>query len=86
MLVKILDADPEFVDSLKLATGASTGSKAYVYAAERHADLRAQIVDLHSQNAALRRRLELALRTIQGARSAAALLLDHTGQLDFPDN
>ncbi|WP_413469791.1 hypothetical protein, partial [Pseudomonas congelans] len=66
MLVKILDADPDFVESLKRSTGASTASKAYVYAAERHADLRAQIGDLHSQNAALNLRLELALRTIEG--------------------
>lgn len=85
MLVKILDADPDFVDSLKLSTGASTASKAYAYAAEHHADLRAQIGDLHSQNAALSRRLELALRTIDGARSAAALLLEKTSQRDLLD-
>lgn len=42
--------------------------------------LRAQIGDLVSENASLKRRLDSALRTIEGARSAAAVLLDRTAQ------
>lgn len=85
MLIKILDADAEFVERLKRNTGCTTASKAYVYAAENHELLRAQVGDLVSEVAALKRRLDTAHRTIEGARSAAHLLLEHTAQRDMLD-
>ncbi|WP_350600659.1 hypothetical protein [Pseudomonas sp. 65/3-MNA-CIBAN-0223] len=83
MLVKILDADDQFVDALKSQTGCTTASKAYVHAAEHYEPLRAQVGDLLSEIAALRRRLSVANQTIEGARSAASALLDRVGQSDL---
>lgn len=83
MLVKILDADGAFVEALKVQTGEKTASKAYQRAAHDYEPLRAQVGDLLAENAALRRKVLIANQVIEGARSAAALLLDKTSQQDF---
>lgn len=85
MLIKILDADPVFVEQLKASTGATTASKAYLYAAENHQLLRAQVGDLLSEVASLKRQLQVKARVIEQARSAAAALLDKTSQGDMID-
>ena len=80
MLVKILDADPEFVQTLKSQTGANTASKAYAHAAEcygMYVNANALAVLEIDRLTAKVASLEA---TIEGARSAAALLLDRTAQ------
>jgi hypothetical protein len=83
MLVKILDADPDFVESLKNQTRTNTASKAFVYAAERYESLNSTIEDLKRRIHLLELRHDVALSVIEGARSAAALLLDRTSQADL---
>lgn len=83
MLIKITDADPDFVEALKISTGTSTGSKAYAYAAERHGTLCRMIDDLRIQNDRLKSDLSRSRAVIEGARSAAAVLLEKTGQADL---
>ncbi|OSN64801.1 MULTISPECIES: hypothetical protein [Pseudomonas syringae group] len=85
MLVKILDADPEFVEALKSQTGTTTASKAFVHAADRYQHLRVKIDDQRILIESLTSDLARANRVIEGARSAAALLLEKTGQLDLLD-
>jgi hypothetical protein len=80
MLVKILDADPDFVEALKNQTRQNTGSKAYAKAAFEYQLMRVKIADLERQIEDLDRRHDVALAVIENARSAAALLLDRTAQ------
>lgn len=80
MLVKILDADLEFVTNLKRMTGAGTASKAYVFAAEQFPFLQAQIDQMYTENYNLTRQLAQANQVIDQARSAAKLLLEHASQ------
>lgn len=81
MLIKF-DADQETVDRLKLHTGERVASKAYKFAAEDAPDLAAEIRDLRriveDRNLEIRR----LKAVIEQARSAAALLLEKTGQAD----
>ncbi|WP_122669807.1 hypothetical protein [Pseudomonas viridiflava] len=86
MLVKILDANPEFVEALKSQTGTTTASKAFAYAADRYQHLRCEIWDQAVLIESLTSDLAKANRVIEGARTAAALLLEKTGQLDLLDN
>lgn len=83
MLIKITDADDRFVEKLKTATRTSTGSKAYAKAAADY-DYLVKTVDWQKGEIA---RLEELIRVrdqvIEGARSAAALLLEKTGQADL---
>jgi hypothetical protein len=83
MLVKILDADPDFVDELKAATQSTTASKAYAKAASSYSFLQHQIDALRLDNARYERELLEAHQTIQRARSAAAQLLEYTSQGDL---
>lgn len=81
MLIKF-DADQDMVDRLKLHTGERVASKAYKFAAEDVPDMAAEIRDLHriveDRNLEIRR----LKAVIEQARSAAALLLEKTGQTD----
>lgn len=84
MLIKF-DADQVLVDRLKAFTGQGVGSKAFHKAAEDalrlHSDLkfaRADLADAQRTIAALK-------QTLERARSAAALLLEATGQGDMLD-
>ncbi|AOE85626.1 hypothetical protein [Pseudomonas sp. TCU-HL1] len=83
MLIKIPDADDAFVEKLKRQTGSSTGSKAYAKAAAEY-DFLVKTVEWQKREIA---RLEelVAVRdqTLKGARSAAILLLEATGQGDL---
>lgn len=85
MLVKILDADEVFVEKLKALTGEGTASKAFLKSAlmfdfylQKTGDLTDQVCRLQDEA----RRLK---QIISGARSAAALLLEKTGQEDLFD-
>ena len=80
MLVKILDADSEFVKALKHQTRTNTASKAYAHAAFEYQILRNKIGDLEILIESLQNDLDAANEVIQGARSAAALLLDRVSQ------
>ena len=85
MLVKILDADDDFVESLKRETGATTASKAYVKAAESYYPDQQLISLLRHQAKIDCGRIERLQSVIEGARSAAAHLLEKTGQPDLLD-
>jgi len=83
MLVKILDADPEFVDALKRHTRETTGSKAYAKAAFEYQLQRVKISDLERALDELARKYDRACTVIENARSAAAVLLEKTAQTDL---
>jgi len=85
MLIKILDADPDFVEELKTATGATTASKAYARAAASYAFLQHTIDALRKDNERYERQLQVKSQVIEQARSAAAALLDKTSQGDMID-
>lgn len=83
MLVKILDADRDFVETLKAITGETTASKAFETAAARYVRLLED--NRHVTGLAHRQHVEIQrLRGIlDGARHAAALLLEDVGQDDL---
>jgi hypothetical protein len=83
MLVKILDADPDFVEALKTSTGTTTGSKAYAYAAANYSQLSQKVMQSLIDKRALLNEIDRLERIIEGARSAAAQLLERTGQSEF---
>lgn len=83
MLVKILDADPDFVKTLKAQTRQNTASKAYAYAASRYQVLRVEIDDQRYLIEALEADVARLKQVIEGARSAAAQLLDRTSQAEM---
>jgi len=85
MLVKILDADDTFVEILKRNTSTTTASKAYAHAADRYQTLVLMIDDLRLQNDRLKTDLKRSRGIIEGARSAAAHLLEKTSQADLLD-
>ncbi|MBZ9566062.1 hypothetical protein [Pseudomonas sp. P116] len=80
MLVKILDADSDFVETLKRQTRTNTASKAFLHAANQYQHLRLAIGDLEILVEALQMELKEANEIIEGARTAAALLLDRVSQ------
>lgn len=83
MLVKILDADPDFVETLKRQTQTTTASKAFAHAADRYQHLRLAIQDQEILIESLTADLAKANRIIEGARSAAAQLLEKTSQSEM---
>ncbi|MFO3664298.1 hypothetical protein [Pseudomonas amygdali] len=83
MLVKILDAEPEFVEALKSATGARTAAKAYVQAAERYHANVDRIATLNQTVQDLRLEVSRLRGVIEGARSSASLLLEQVSQGDL---
>ena len=83
MLVKILDADDQFVESLKHATGSTTASKAYVNAAESFLSNRELIALLRGRAEEDFAKIQRLESIIEGARSAAAQLLDKTSQQEI---
>ncbi|SDW65351.1 hypothetical protein SAMN05444064_105259 [Pseudomonas syringae] len=85
MLVKILDMQECYVDMLKEATGSKTASGAVEQAAIAYLAQKESMKEIATQCDSLQRRLDAALRIIEGARSAAALLLEKTGQRDLLD-
>ncbi|RFF52926.1 hypothetical protein [Xanthomonas campestris] len=85
MLVKILDAEPAFVEELKRLTSQKTGSKAFMHAAEQYGPLHVYNLTLADQVTELRTEVARLQGIIEGARSAAAVLLDQVAQSDLLD-
>lgn len=83
MLIKIIDADPDFVEALKTSTGTATGSKAYAQAAASYSSLSQQVMQSLIDKGKLLNRIDHLERVIEDARSAAAQLLERTGQSEF---
>lgn len=83
MLLKIIDFPDQLADDLKFVTGQATASKAVLHAATRYsallADFNFQTLDIEK----LEHEIVRLHSIIEGARSAAALLLDHTAQEDL---
>lgn len=80
MLVKITDFPDDLVDDLKAVTGQVTASKAVFHAATRYTGLLSEFNDLCLYIAQLEQEGARLRSIIEGARSAAALLLDQTAQ------
>lgn len=83
MLVKIPDMNDEVIAELKRTTGARTGSRAVYLAALGYLEYCKIVPELDKEIAQLKGRLTAALQVIEGARSAAALLVEKTGQGDL---
>ena len=80
MLIKLADFDDALAEKLKAQTQQTTGSKAVLKAAEDYLPLLWKLSEQEKEIADLRRKLAAAAQVIEGARSAAALLLERTGQ------
>ncbi|MBD8617286.1 hypothetical protein IFT69_26655 [Pseudomonas putida] len=80
MLVKILDAEAEFVEQLKICTKTTTASKAYAQAATSYPRMQETIQALREDNLRLEQKLFEANQTIQRARTGAKGLLDYVSQ------
>lgn len=85
MLVKLNDCPDDLVTDLKRLTGEATASKAVFRAAVEYERLLLELEQTR-QSLDLQSLEVLRLReVIEGARSAAALLLERTGQGDLLD-
>ena len=84
MLIKF-QADDQLVDTLKTQYGQSVGSKACLLAAEDAPKLLSEVRRLKDELAAARRLIAVQRRTLDGARSAAAHLLEKVAQGDLLD-
>lgn len=83
MLVKITDFPDQLAEDLKSVTGQATASKAVLHAATKYSAL---LTDFNFQSldvANLEQEVVRLRSIIEGARSAAALLLDRTAQGDL---
>jgi len=80
MLIKITDFDDALLEQLKQRTFQTTGSKAVLKATQDYLVTLKENEHLIREVADLQRRLALAEQVIEGARSAATLLLEKTGQ------
>lgn len=85
MLVKILDADESFVEKLKFLTDETTASKAYVKAASMFDWHLKKTGDLTDEVGRLKHEVARLHQIIEGARLAAAHLLEKTSQADIFD-
>lgn len=73
----------DLVDVLKESTGAAAASKAVTTAAFAYVSQRDEIARLRLRVAELETALRVQRQVIEGARSAAAILLEHTAQGDL---
>ncbi|QQQ52891.1 hypothetical protein JJQ97_12160 [Pseudomonas syringae] len=85
MLIKIPDADEQFVESLKTFTCTTTAASAYRMAAMNYELVCLDLMNRKAELLRQDREIERLRSIISGARSAAALLLEKTGQLDLLD-
>jgi len=87
MVIQLRGIPDEFIEQLKRDTGEKTAAGAFSQAGTAYALHKRVIDDQESEINVLRYRLDLALEVIEGARTAAALLLDRTAQenLDLPE-
>jgi hypothetical protein len=83
MLIKISDMDDEVIAKLKRTTGARTGSRAVYLAALGYLEYHKICAEQDKEIAQLKGRLAAATQVIEGARSAAALLLEKTSQSEM---
>lgn len=83
MLIKLPDFDDVLVEQLKASTSQSTGSKAVMHAAQNYLPLLNKLELRDREIADLTERLRVASQVIEGARSAAAQLLEKTAQVDM---
>ena len=80
MLVKLNDFDDDLAGRLRAKTGESTASKAVLTAANEYLPLLFKLELKEREIQQLREELLVASQVIEGARSAAALLLEKTSQ------
>lgn len=83
MLVKLPDEDVEFVERLKQLTGEKTAAKAYKHAANQFPFVLHNLFSADVEIEKLKEEVFRLQSVIEGARSAAALLLDRTSQIDL---
>lgn len=83
MLVKITDFPDDLADQLKHLTVQATASKAVLRAAQLYPAAVEYFISLKAELEAERQKVKVLQQRIESARSAAALLLDHTGQEDL---
>lgn len=83
MLLKITDFPDDLAASLKASTHEATASKAVLAAAYSYAGLLDDVVALNQQVLELQTEVLRLRAVLQGARSAAALLVEKTGQGDL---
>lgn len=80
MLVKILDADPDFVQALKSQTGMNTASKAYAHAADRYQLLRVQLSDKQYEIESLEAEVEQLKATLQEVYESSLKVVNTLGK------
>ena len=83
MVVQLRDVMPGYADYLKLKTGESTASKAFIRAALIYADQLDMIARLERENGDLKQLVRVQQQIIERARSSASALLDHVAQKDL---
>lgn len=83
MLVKLTDFPDHLAAELKSVTGESTASKACISAVTGYLEIIDLYNDLDSRYRVLQLENLRLLQVIEGARSAASLLLEQTGQGDL---
>ncbi len=79
----VRDFSDDLVDQLKSSTGIPTASKAVTQAAFAYIAQRDEISRLRSRISELETAVRVQRQVIEGARSAAAVLLEHTAQGDL---
>ena len=82
MLIKFED-DQAVADMLRAHYGEKTASKGYQRAAREVVDQHREIRRLRDQIRSLEERIQCRDQVLEGARAAAALLLEKTGQKDM---
>lgn len=82
MLVK-LNPELSAVERLKSVTGTKTASKAYEIAGRDLPGMLSHIEDLYVEREELKQTIQVLRSTMEGARDAAALLLERTSQKDL---
>ena len=80
MLVKILEADPDFVQALKNQTGMNTASKAYAHAADRYQHLRVQLSDKEYEIEALEAEVEQLKAALKEVYESSLKVVDILGK------
>ena len=87
MIIQLRDVEKTEAETLKLITGQNTASGAYLYAASVYGFNQIEIADLRRELIQVKQQLSSAVEVIEGARTAAALLLDRTSAayLDLPE-
>lgn len=83
MVIQLRDVTDSFVELIKSQTGQTTASKAFMLAAERYGMYVTANAQAELEIDRLTSKIHRLESVIEGARSAAALLLDRTSQTDL---